>query len=84
MTYFWPEGQPISTETDELGTPLCFTWQGQTHPVEGVTTRWRVDEEWWRGRIWREYFRLYTTTGLLVVIFRDLLAGNWYLQRLYD
>ncbi len=40
--------------------------------------------DWWRVRIWREYFKLTTGTGLLVVIYRDLLSGAWYLQRLYD
>jgi len=34
--------------------------------------------------VWREYFKLTTQTGLLVVIYLDLLNGKWYLQRLYD
>jgi hypothetical protein len=40
--------------------------------------------EWWREGIRRDYFKLTTTTGLLVVIFHDLDTGDWYLQRLYD
>jgi hypothetical protein len=27
---------------------------------------------------------LSTDTGLLVIIYQDLLSGEWYLQRLYD
>jgi hypothetical protein len=84
MTYFWPDGQPIEMEMDGLWTPLQFTWLGETHPVEQINQRWRIDEDWWNGRIWREYFRLTTTTGLLVDIFHDLLAGTWYVQRLYN
>jgi hypothetical protein len=37
-----------------------------------------------RWRVWREYFRLATRTGLLVVVYHDLLEDRWYLQRVYD
>lgn len=84
MTHLWPDGQPITVETDGLGVPRRFIWLGRTHTVEILANRWRVDEDWWRGRIWREYFKLATDTGLLVVVFRDLVDGGWYLQRLYD
>ena len=84
MTYFWPEGQPIVVQSDALAAPQSFTWQGRRHPVQAVARRWRVDQDWWRQRVWREYFKLTTRTGLLVIIYRDLLSGQWYLQRLYD
>jgi hypothetical protein len=83
MTYLWAEGQPIDVKADERGTPRRITWRGRAHPVEQVANRWRVDEDWWCGRIWREYFKLTTRTGLLVV-YHDLLTGDWCLQRLYD
>jgi hypothetical protein len=84
MTHFWPEGEPVDVEADSLWTPLRLTWQGSTHAVECITERWRVDEEWWRGRIWREYFTLTTSTGLLMEVFHDLTADKWYVQRVYD
>ncbi|MEA3459622.1 MAG: hypothetical protein U9R11_02940, partial [Chloroflexota bacterium] len=64
--------------------PRSFEWRGRTHPVKEMCRRWRVDEGWWRSRIWREYFKLVTATGLLVVIYRDKLTDRWYLSRLYD
>ena len=95
MTRLWPDGISISvTATPGAGSkdegvaddqrPASFTWQGQTHQVDEITRAWRVDIDWWRGRVWRAYFKLSTDTGLLVVIFKDLLSGEWYLQRLYD
>ena len=85
MTYLWAEGQPIEVSADRLGRPQRLTWRGRAHPVAHIANRWRVDEEWWRGqRIWREYFKLATRTGLLVVVYHDLDGGAWYLQRLYD
>jgi hypothetical protein len=32
----------------------------------------------------RDYFKLTTTTGLLVIIYHDLIHDAWFLQRLYD
>jgi hypothetical protein len=84
VTYLWPDGELIAVEADSLRTPRAFIWQGRTHPVQAIAKRWRVDVDWWRVRVWREYFKLATGTGLLVVIYRDLLSGDWYLQRLYD
>jgi hypothetical protein len=46
--------------------------------------RWRVDTGWWQRRVWREYFTLTTTSGMLVAIYHDVLTGAWRLQRLYD
>jgi hypothetical protein len=84
MTHFWPDGLPIQVEADALWTPLVLAWDDDRHPVQVVLDRWRVDEAWWRGRVWREYFRLITATGLLVEVFHDLTAGAWYVQRVYD
>ena len=84
MTRLWPDGEPIAVVSDDMETPQAFTWQGQTHAVQAIAKRWRVDQGWWRWRVWREYFKLTTDTGLLVIIYRDLLDGRWYLQRPYD
>ena len=65
-------------------TPLRFTWQGRTHDVDAITRAWRVRTDWWRDGAWRAYYRLTTTTGLLVVIYHDLNANDWFLQRLFD
>ena len=84
MTRFWPQGLPITVVADALAAPTAFTWQGATHAVEHIAKRWRVDHSWWRRRVCREYFLLRTQSGLLVIVYRDVLRGDWYLQRLYD
>jgi hypothetical protein len=43
-----------------------------------------IDEDWWSDPIRRDYFKLYTQTGLLVEIYHDLRHHTWYLQRVYD
>ncbi|MFN2222246.1 MAG: DUF6504 family protein [Candidatus Promineifilaceae bacterium] len=89
MTRLWPVGYPISVTGagDDGGgraRPDSFTWQNRTHQIDEITREWRVDVDWWRGRVWRDYFKLSTDTGLLVIIYQDLVSGEWYLQRLYD
>lgn len=69
---------------DAAGRPLRFTWQGQTHPVDTITRQWRVHADWWRTAAWRAYYKLTTTSGLLVIIYHELPAGDWFLQRLFD
>jgi hypothetical protein len=32
----------------------------------------------------REYFRVWTVRGIVCEMYRDLLTGAWYLQRIYD
>jgi len=84
MTRLWATGLPIRVRADALGAPRSFTWEGRRHVVAQITRRWRVDEQWWRGRIWREYFRLATQDRMLVILYRDLAGRQWYLQRVYD
>ena len=84
MSRFWADGLPIVVACDDLATPLAFSWQGQRHTVAEVVERWRVDDGWWRRRIWREYFQVVTRSGLLVLIYHDVRTQEWRLQRLYD
>ena len=90
MTRLWTPAEPITVVTVASpasgpgGLPAHFSWQGQTHAVAHITKVWRVDIDWWRERIWRAFYKLATDTGLLVVIFQDLLTNQWYFLRLYD
>ena len=81
---FWKEGDPATVETDRMGLPTCFHWLGQSHPVQEISNVWRVDDAWWKGRVWRDHFKLITTTGLLVILSHDLTSDLWYITRLYD
>lgn len=84
MTRLWPEGSPIEVAGSNVEIPGQFTWQGQQHPVADIAKRWRVHVDWWREPTHRDYYKLTTTTGLLVIIYHDLIHDTWFLQRLYD
>jgi hypothetical protein len=84
MTRLWSEGVLIEVMGEKERFPHQLIWQGQTHTVQQVTRRWRIKSDWWDEPLWRDYFKLTTDTGLLMIIFQDLLQKQWYLQRLYD
>ncbi len=85
MTRLWPRGEAIVTWGGDE-TPAGFTWQGTAHRIRRVCNRWRVHTRWWEpGQVvWREYVKVTTDSGLLCQIYRDLIAGGWFLSRLYD
>jgi hypothetical protein len=84
MTRLWPEGEMIEVMSDKDQVPQRLIWQGKTHTVSHITRRWRIRSDWWDEPLWRDYFKLTTESGLLLIIFQDLINGQWYLQRLYD
>jgi hypothetical protein len=50
--------------------------------VSAIQDRWRLDDEWWRERpISRLYHTLVLEDGSLLVVYRDLVAAEWYVQR---
>lgn len=84
MTRLWVSGTPVEVHVTAEEIVRLFVWEGRRHVVQGVANRWRIDLGWWRLRVWRDYFKLHTTTGLLVILYHDLLTDRWYLQRIYD
>jgi hypothetical protein len=51
-------------------------------PVMAVREEWVVEDRWWTGRpLRRRYFELVLEDGRCTVVFRDLVAGSWAVQR---
>ncbi len=48
--------------------------------VVQVREIWRIDDEWWRRPISRLYYQVVLDDGRVVVLYRDLIDGRWYLQ----
>jgi hypothetical protein len=50
--------------------------------VEAVRESWLVEDRWWTPvPVRRRYWEVVTTCGRDLVVFRDLVEGEWYRQR---
>ena len=56
------------------GPPITLSEEGKRLRVVAVRERWRIDDEWWRDPISREYYALVLEDGRPVILFRDLVA----------
>ncbi len=85
MTRLWPKGEPLEV-WGEQAAPTAFVWQGLPHHILAICNRWRIHTRWWEPdeAVWREYLKVETDTGLLCLLYRDLINGGWFLARLYD
>ena len=48
---------------------------------EAVRERWRIDDEWWRSPISREYLAVVLDDGRVLTLYRDLADDRWYAQK---
>jgi hypothetical protein len=49
--------------------------------VAAVEDRWRLDDEWWRSEpVARLYFAVRLASGQRLVLYHDLIKGEWYKQ----
>ena len=87
MTRLWPEGEAVQVwSMAGEDCPEGFTWQGTAHHIQEECNHWRIHTRWWEPgqAVWREYVKVATDTGLLCLLYRDLLSGDWFLARVYD
>ena len=48
-----------------------------------IALSWQLDVNWWRTRIYRDYYKV-LAGGMALVIYHDLLTDAWAIQRVYD
>ena len=49
-------------------------------PVETIVEIWRMDDEWWRKPVSRLYVETVLEGGKRVLLYRDLVTGEWFVQ----
>jgi transposase len=79
-----PLGTPKSVvvRTDEHGTPIYVRLPGKpARRVAVIRERWRIDDEWWRHTISRDYLTVVLDDGKALTLYHDLLMDAWYVQR---
>jgi len=77
----------IDVELDTVGRLCAISYpRGPDNAVERtavdlVIDSWRINDEWWRNPISRRYLDIVLEGGGHVVVFQDLVTGNWFLQK---
>jgi len=70
--------EPAKVAADERGVPVALG----SAQVDSIREEWVVEDRWWTGRpLRRRYFELVLGNGRNVVVFHDLIGGNWFMQR---
>jgi hypothetical protein len=73
--------QRVHVELDEHRMPRVLKREtGNEKRVESVGENWRMEDEWWRQPIVRRYVEVVLEGGGRVVLFEDLLTGEWFAQ----
>ena len=77
------EPQPVTVEVDTSGAPAAVGRFGGSADgkIECINETWRIDDEWWRQTISRLYIEAMLEGGKRVVLFQDLITGNWFIQQ---
>ena len=78
-----PPPCPVEVTTDPTGIPRALIWRGRIRQVVAVYDTWRERCRWWSPPVERDYFRLETGDGQVRVVFRDVRADRWLVERRY-
>ncbi|MSR35208.1 MAG: hypothetical protein EXR95_01005 [Gemmatimonadetes bacterium] len=68
---------------DESGAPVAVTAGKRRAPprrVAAVRERWRIDDEWWRRPLAREYLSVVLDDGRPLTLYLDCVEGGWWVQ----
>jgi hypothetical protein len=72
--------EPVRVDEDAAGLPAAVRMPRRLR-VAAIEDRWRIDDEWWRAEpVSRLYYTVTLAPGDRLVLYKDLLSGNWYRQ----
>ena len=67
----------VEVELGVAGLPVMV----ERRAVESVGEICCIDDEWWREPIHRRYVEVILEGGKHVVLFEDLMTGEWWVQK---
>ncbi len=82
--YLRPLNAPVPVRVKESPSqhPNSLVLAGRAIEIASIADTWEINDEWWRGQpIARLYYRVVTQEGRHLTIFRDLVDGQWYRQK---
>ena len=82
MTRILRPPKRIDVVLDGSGLPAVVRI-GRDSDRVNVVEQFRVSERWWNDPIDRTYMKVVGSTWI-ILIFHDLLSGDWFLERIFD
>jgi hypothetical protein len=72
--------EPVRVEESSSGEPVAVRTP-QKQVITAIDGCWRIDDEWWRNEpVSRLYYAIRFVSGQRLVIYQDLINGEWYKQ----
>ena len=72
--------RPVQVETAHARPIALLDKRGERLAIATIEEEWSIDDEGWRDRLRRHYFRVRLERGPLRTIFRDGENGQWFEQ----
>jgi hypothetical protein len=66
------------------GMPQAMRIGGAWHDIDEVVLTWRVETDWWREPVRRDYVRCLLKGDECLDVYRDIERDAWFLVRRYD
>jgi protein ImuB len=77
--------EPVRVLPASGAPPGWLQWADREYTVERSWGPERIETGWWRGSdVRRDYYVLETTDGERFWVYRDLAAGGWYVQGVFQ
>jgi hypothetical protein len=72
--------EPRRVEEDTAGLPATVRLK-RRQAVISIEDKWRIDDEWWRAvPVSRLYYNVLLASGQRLVLYKDLVSGEWLEQ----
>lgn len=62
------------------GRPVSIHFRGKWRGIAVVREYWRIDDEWWRKPISRDYRDVVLSDGKPLTVYYDRVDGSWYVH----
>ncbi|MFQ5923623.1 MAG: hypothetical protein ACE5M4_12345, partial [Anaerolineales bacterium] len=75
-----PPPEPIDVRMSEEGYPSAFIRGKRWNRVATIDLHWRLEGDWWWGEGRKDYYKIVTRKGEILVLFHESKEERWYLH----